>query len=247
MNLSDIVTGKEIKPIRAMIYGQRGVGKTTFASQAPNPIFIAAEDGTAHLDVARFPIPKTWEELVACMSVLAKEKHDYQTVVIDSLDWIEQLAQQNIAKANGVKRVAEMPYGQGYKQTAELMFLFLKYLGVLYNQGMHIILIAHSEIKAFNNPAGYSFDMYQTKVYPAAIAPFKEWCDIVGFAYFETHTTQIREGNKQKFIGEAYGKRVLLTEQQAFCEAKNRYNLPNPMPLDWKQVFDHYTTNMQGA
>ena len=247
MKLSDIVSGKQQRPIRLMIYGQRGVGKTTFASQAPNAIFIATEDGTAHLNVARFPIPKVWEELVQCLSVLAKEKHDYQTVVIDSLDWVEQLAQQQIAKESNSKRVADIPFGQGYKQAAELMFLFLKYLNVLYNQGLHIILIAHSDIKSFNNPAGHSYDMYQTKINAQAVAPFKEWCDVLGFAYFETHTTQIREGTQHKIIGESYGKRTLITEQQAFCEAKNRYNLPNPLALSWQKIMDGYTTTLQGA
>ncbi len=247
MKLSDIIVGKTPKPIRLMIYGQRGVGKTTFAAKAPKPVFIATEDGTAHLDVARFPIPKVWEELLQCLTVLAKEKHEYQSIVIDSLDWVEQLAHGQIAKDNGVKRVADLPFGQGYKQAAELMFVFLKYLNVLYNQGLHIILIAHSDIKPFNNPAGYSFDMYQTKINAQAIAPFKEWCDIVGFAYFETHTTQVREGHSQKVIGESYGKRVLITEQQAFCEAKNRYNLPNPLPLSWQKISEGYSLSMQGA
>jgi phage nucleotide-binding protein len=247
MKLSDIVIGKQQRPLRLMIYGQRGVGKTTFAAGAPHPIFIATEDGTAHLNVARFPIPKQWEELVQCLSVLAKEKHEYQTVVIDSLDWVEQLAQQQIAKESNVKRVADMPFGQGYKQTAELMFLFLKYLNVLYNQGLHIILIAHSDIKSFNNPAGHSYDMYQTKINAQAVAPFKEWCDVVGFAYFETHTTQIREGAQHRIIGESYGKRILITEQQAFCEAKNRYNLPNPLSLSWQKIVDGYQITLQGV
>ncbi len=62
MCIESVRTGRIEKPIRVLMYGTDGVGKTTFAADAPGPVFLAAEDGTAQLDVARFPEP---EEIVS--------------------------------------------------------------------------------------------------------------------------------------------------------------------------------------
>jgi len=55
MSLGAVVKGKQSKAWRILLYGTEGVGKSTFASQCPSPIFLGAEDGTAHLDVDGFP------------------------------------------------------------------------------------------------------------------------------------------------------------------------------------------------
>ncbi|MCS6901519.1 MAG: MAPEG family protein, partial [Myxococcales bacterium] len=78
-----------LRPLRVVLYGVEGVGKSTFASQAPDPIFLCAEEGAVGLDVARFPTAHTWIEVLEAIRVLTHEEHPYKTLVIDSLDWLE--------------------------------------------------------------------------------------------------------------------------------------------------------------
>jgi hypothetical protein len=83
--LSTISRGKRPRHIFALIYGTDGVGKSTFCSHAPNPVFVGAEKGTEQLDVARFPQTETIGELLAQLRALQTEKHEFDTVVLDSL------------------------------------------------------------------------------------------------------------------------------------------------------------------
>ena len=87
--LSTISRGKRPRHIFALIYGTDGVGKSYWASQAPRPIFIGAEKGTEQLDVARFPQTDSIGELLAQVRALQLEKHEFDSVVLDSLDWVE--------------------------------------------------------------------------------------------------------------------------------------------------------------
>src|SRR5437870_1075345 len=63
MTLASIRTGRLESPLRLLAYGLEGVGKSSFAADAPAPIFVCPEDGTRHLDIARFPEPESWAEV----------------------------------------------------------------------------------------------------------------------------------------------------------------------------------------
>ncbi len=54
MTLGAITRGRVQAPLRVLCYGVEGVGKSTLGADAPDPVFLGTEDGTAHLDVARF-------------------------------------------------------------------------------------------------------------------------------------------------------------------------------------------------
>ena len=81
--------GRVTRPQKSAIYGPEGVGKTTLASQAPNPVFLDTEGGTDHLDVARLTAEK-WEDILAIINQLATEPHEFRTLVIDTIDWLEK-------------------------------------------------------------------------------------------------------------------------------------------------------------
>lgn len=76
-----ITKGKQTRPQRVVIYGVESVGKTTFAAQFPNPLFLDIEGGTAHLNTDRCEI-NSWAELNGALKEVASS--DYQTVIIDS-------------------------------------------------------------------------------------------------------------------------------------------------------------------
>jgi len=235
MSLAKVVRGKLKKPVRVLVYGIEGVGKSTFAAGAPSPIFLGAEDGTSELDVARFPEPKTWLDALDAIEELTVGEHDYRTVVIDTLDWLEPMCWAHVCagrKDKAGKPITEIEgfgYGKGYTAALDAWRQLTAALERMRKRDINTVLIAHSWIKSFKNPAGEDFDRYEMKLHQKAAGLLREWSDAVLFA---THETLTYEANG-RVKGISSGARVLYTERCAAWDAKNRYDLPNVLPLDW--------------
>jgi hypothetical protein len=235
--LNTITKGRRPRYIWALIYGTDGVGKSTLCSQAPNPIFVGAEKGTEQLDVARFPQVESIGDLFDQLRTLQTEKHEFQTVVLDSLDWVEPLIWKAVCDEGKVENIEQFGggYGKGYVRALDLWRTLIKELAML-NQNMHVLLIGHAQIKSFQDPElPTAYDRYQLKVNDKAAALVREAADAVLFARFETELVRAT-GTKAKVRGE--GKRIMYTESRPGFDAKNRFNLPFCMALDWKTFGD---------
>lgn len=240
ITLANVTVGDALKPPRMVIYGGDKVGKTTFAAAAPAPIFIRAEDGLGVLKVAAFPPASTFTEVLEAMRALASEKHDYKTLVVDSLDWLEQLIWAHVAREKNIKHIEEIGYGKGYMFADDHWGRFFLGCETLRDRNnMQIILICHAEIKRFDAPDTAPYDRYQLKLHKRASARTAEWADVIGFAQHETVVRESDVGFNKKIVrGVATGERVLhLTETPAF-DAGNRYSLPDMIPLDYQVYRD---------
>ena len=114
--LESITRGKENKPPRLFVYGQEGVGKTSLAASAPNPVFVQTEDGLGEIDTAKFPLAKSLNDVLNALAALRDEPHDFQTAVLDSADWLERLIWDKVCQDFGVRSIekADGGYGKGY-------------------------------------------------------------------------------------------------------------------------------------
>ena len=231
--LSKVTTGKIKKPRMVLIYGPDGCGKSTFGAQAPSPIFLGSEEGTNNLDVARFPPVSKWSDIMASLNELSSEKHEYKTLVIDSLDWIEPLLYQHICDRYGVKSIelAAGGYGKGFSESLNEWIGFNKLLSKLRDEKkMNVILIAHAEITKFSDPnAQVEYDRFSLKLYKKSSSLFREFVDCVLFANFEVVAK--KDGTKTRAYGD--GVRVMYTERRPGFDAKNRFGLPFSLPLSW--------------
>lgn len=236
--LSQVKTGKIKKPELILLYGPDKMGKSTFGSQAPKPIFIGTEDGTANLDVPRLPSPKKIEDVFQAIQELTEAQHDYQTLVIDSLDWMEPLVHEKVCRDGSKERIEDFGYGIGYKNALVEWRKLIRALEALQvKRRMNVLLVAHSEIKTFNDPQTNSaYDRYQLKLYDRASALFREFADVILFANQETHTT--KEKGEQKWKAFSEGKSKAYTERRPAFDAGNRYSLPFELELSWKAYQD---------
>ncbi|MCQ4165108.1 ATP-binding protein [Tahibacter harae] len=236
-------------PPRVVIHGEGGVGKTTFAANAYRPIFLPFEDGLAGLEVDSFPQITAYADAVAAINSLRAEAHEYGTVVVDSLDWLEPLIWQKVAIDNGKRSIEDIPYGKGYVEAAPLWREILDGLNALRTErGMAVILIAHSEIKRFEAPDSEPYDRYQIKLHKTAGALVREWADIIGFAHHETAIKKENTGfNNQRARGIATGRRLLRVVETPACVAKNRYSLPETLELTWPALLAAMSPQPQAA
>lgn len=235
LTLSSVTTERRLPPVRVLIYGPGGVGKTTFASEAKDAIFISAEDGADYKQVARFPAAESWQDVLDAVGELRESDHQYRTAVFDSVDWMEQLIASHVCAKHKKESLESFGYGAGFALVFDEMRAFISQLERLRrDKSMAIVAIAHSAVKLFNNPEGENFDRYELKLQASKNASvaglWKEWPDFLLFANYETHTT--KEKNKA-VKGEATGARHLYTQRSAAYDAKSRLSLPDQLPLEW--------------
>lgn len=235
INLTSIVRSREIGPPRILLYAPHGIGKTTFGASAPKPIFILTEDGLGVLQVDHFPLAQTEADVLSAIGALYNDEHDYQTVVIDSLDWLDNIIWADVNAKHDAKDLA---YGKGAVIVAERWRTILDGLNALRNdRGMVVLLIAHCQIKRFDSPEVEPYERYQPKLQERSSALVQEWCDAVLFANFRTVVRKEDVGFNQKVTrGITTGERLLYTTEKPAYYAKNRYALPDSLPLSWDEL-----------
>ena len=247
-NLESIATtGQKVLPPRLVVYGTHGIGKTTFASQTKKPIFIPTEDGLIGVSVDAFPIAKSWGDITSALDVIKDSRDKYKTIVIDSADWLENLIWRQTCIDNDKDSIEAFGFGKGYVLALSywraLLATLDKYREVY---GMTVIILAHSDIKRYDNPEAESYDRYTIKLHKSSSALIQEWADIVGFANWHTVIKQTEAGfGKTRARGIATGKRLLHLEERPSHHAKSRYpNTPAEIPLNWTSLVEVLTSSI---
>ncbi len=224
-------------PIRALIYGADGVGKSTMCAGAPRPVFIATEDGLGNIDAQAIDPPESWGNIIEAVDSLASDDR-VGTIVIDSLDWAEQMLWAHIVathtdeKGRKVRDIEGFGYGKGYVAAASEWRVLIAALQRAGKAGKHVLLTAHAHRKTVKNPTGEDFEQMQIKLQERASGLFREWVHIVAFAELDIATvTDKDDGGRTK--GVFTGQRVLRTQPGAGYQGKARLTLPAKIPLDW--------------
>jgi hypothetical protein len=243
--LDRVTRGKKKRPRRLMLYGMHCVGKSTFASRAPDPIFLDMEDGLDEIDCASFPLIKNYLDVLQALTELYRESHDYKTIVIDSLDWLERVIWEAVCKDQGQDNIEGFGFGKGYGIALGYWRRIIAGLDLLrYEKKMSTILIAHSKIEHFESPETESYDRYVPRLHKSATGLITEWCDEVFFATYKIFARKVKEGfGRERTLPTSEGdlQRIVRTQERPFCLAKSRAKMPEEMGLEWSE----YATNLR--
>ena len=230
-------TQRNSLPPRVVVHGPHGVGKTTLGASAYNPIFLPIEDGLQGLEVEAFPQLKSYSEVIEAIDSLIAGGHNYNSAVLDTADWLERLTQAEACRRNNWPDIEAPGYGKGYIEATAVIKTVLDRLDVLRDSGMAVIVLAHSEVKTFNDPNTEPYDRYQIKLQRGAAALLQEWADIIGFANFETVVKKDKTGfNNVRVRGVGTGRRVMHLTERPSHVAKNRYGMPDTIDLSWNAL-----------
>ena len=240
-----ITRGKRARAQKVVIYGPEGIGKSSFASQFPEPVFIDTEGSTDNMDVARLDKPTSWTMLVNEIAFIKANPTECKTLVVDTVDWAEQLAVAHVCSQHGKQGIEDFGWGKGYTYVQEEMGRFLNALSDLVDMGINVVLTAHAQIKKFEQPDEMgSYDRYELKLGQktgSKTAPLvKEWADMVLFANYKT-LVMTTDNGKKKAQG---GERVMYTNHRPAWDAKNRHGLPDEMPFNYARIA-HIFANQQ--
>ena len=233
----NITRGKQAKAQRVIIYGTEGIGKSSLASQFPNPLFIDTEGSTSNMDVARMDKPTSWTMLMNQIAFVKANPTVCDTLIVDTIDWAEALAIESVCSLHGKKGVEDFNYGIGYTYVREEFGRFLNKLQEIVDLGIHVVLTAHAQIRKFEQPDEMgAYDRYELKLgkkTSSQTAPLvKEWGDIVLFCNYKTVVMK-SASNKNKAQG---GQRVMYTTHTPSWDAKNRFGLPEELPMDYQAI-----------
>ncbi|CAK0746957.1 ATP-binding protein [Gammaproteobacteria bacterium] len=240
MTLDNLVSGKIHRPLRVVLYGVEGIGKTTWAADAPSPIFIGAEDGSANLEVDRFHTPDTYHDILDAIKTLYHEEHGFKTVVVDSIDWVESLIFSAVAVDHNVTSIEGIGHGKGYVYAVEKFAQMLRGFDALVSKGMNIIIVGHALVKTFNDPEFEPYDRYSLKLSKQDQPKLIEWCDALLFANYDTSIVNVGTDKNPNVRAKSFNKRLLYTERRAAFDAKNRFSLPDRLPLSWDAFWQAY-------
>jgi hypothetical protein len=241
-DLKSISKTRRVRAPKVVVVGTGKIGKTTIAAMAPNAIGILTEDGADAVDAQAFPLASSLAEVYAAIDTLINQEHEFQTLFIDSLDWLEPMVQDYVCKQNNWKNIEQPGFGKGYVAAAEEWRNLLSGLEVLRAaKGMGIILIAHDKIKRIEDPLTEGYDSHVLKLHDRAAALVSEWADVVGYAGYRIFTskTDAGFGNKET-KATTTGERILHVEPHPAHCGGNRFGLSN-MPLDWVAFQDALT------
>jgi AAA domain len=235
ISLASLNRTTALKPPRTLIHGVHGVGKTTFAAGAPDPVFILTEDGLGTLEVPHFPPARIFDEVMQALAALYTEEHTFRTLVVDSVDWLEPLIHARVCKDQGWSSIEDAGYGKGYVHALGLWRQYIEGLNALRDdKGMTVVQIAHTDIKRFDSPESEPYDRYVLKLHSKASALLQEHSDIVLFANYRISTVKADVGfNKKVTRALGSGERLLHTAERPAFLAKNRYGLPDPLAMSW--------------
>lgn len=234
-----ITRGKIQQAKKVVVYGPEGIGKSTFAARFPDSVFIDTEGSTAAMDVSRLPRPTSWNMLLEEIDYIKNHPGECRTLVIDTIDWAEQLCVDHICSVHNKKGIEDFGYGNGYIYTKEEFGRFLNRLSDVIETGVNVVLTAHAQLRKFEQPDELgAYDRWELKLgkkTASQTSPLvKEWADMLLFANYKTYSVAVdKDGKKHKAQG---GKRVMYTSHHPCWDAKNRYGLPEECEFDYQVI-----------
>lgn len=245
----NITKGKTAKAQKVVLYGPEGIGKSSFAAQFPDPIFIDTEGSTGNMDVARMDKPNSWTMLHQQVDFI-KNNQPCKTLIIDTIDWAERLAIDFVVSRANKKSITGFGYGEGFIQLEEEFGKFLNKLSDLVEMGINVVLTAHAKITKFEQPDEMgAYDRWELKLGNKTTAKTaslaKEWADMVLFMNYKTFSVATDDkGNKHKGQG---GERTIYANHHPAWDAKNRHDLPDEFKMDYGQIAHIFAVSGQAA
>lgn len=247
--INGIQTGSGLKVV---IYGQEGVGKSTLAASFPGAVFIDCEGSTSRMNVRRLPKPTSWQMFTDEFEYILTnaQAKGYQTVIVDTFDWAERLALDALCTEHKVSGIEGMNYGKGWEYEKEMIGRFLDRTDRLISAGINVVLLCHAISRKTTLPEETEeFDHWELKLGNKTtnkIAPLlKEWSDMTLFLAFRTNI--IATDDKGKKHKATSCERVMYTTKTAWWDAKNRFGMPDRLPLAWESIAPVFTPSAAQA
>lgn len=223
---------------KILLYGPEGIGKSTLAAHFPGAVFIDTEGSTTHMDVARFETPSSWQMLLNEVQYVIDHPDICKTLVIDTADWAERMEIEELCKKKGWDGLEGAGYGRGYQYSAEEFGKLLNKLTEVIHKGINVVMTAHAQLRKVELPEEMgTYDHWEMKTSKKVAPMIREFMDAVLFLNYKTVIVNVDGKGQTKGKNKATGgRRVMYTTHTPFWDAKNRFGLPDEIPLDFNEI-----------
>lgn len=219
---------------KIVLYGPEGIGKSTFASKMPDPVFIDTEGSTKNMDVKRLDAPETWTDIFEAVKYVRQNADCCKSLIIDTADWAEMLCIKYTCEKAQVNGIEDFGYGKGYTYVQENFKKLLDVLNEVIKLGINVMVTAHAKMRKFEQPDEMgAYDRWEMKLSRQVAPMLKEWADMVLFANYKTFVVEDDKTKSKKAQG---GKRVMYTTHNPCWDAKNRYGLADCVDFDYEAI-----------
>ena len=245
----NITSGRLPGAKKIVIYGSEGIGKSTLASQFPDPVFIDTEDSTKDMDVKRRPKPSSWTMLLDEIRYVRDTPGICGTLVLDTADWAEQMEIDELLKQNQKNGIEDFGYGKGYTYSAERFGKMLNLMNEVAEKGINIVITAHAWLRKIELPEEMgAYDHWEMKTSKKVAPLIREWADAVLFLNYKVNVINVDNQGAAKGKNKAQGgRRVIHTTHAPFWDAKNRYGMPDELPLEYASIAPIFSAQPQPA
>lgn len=225
--------GKRMTPLKGIVYGDNGVGKTTLFSSSLKPIIVDMEGNCSHISSPCCRITK-YDDFMALITSLLANEHEYKTLVIDSLDSLQTFILERMSQQHTTQ---ELSYGKSNAILAKHIKEIVGVLEALQNKkNMNVLFTAHWKVKTANNPMVDQYDRYDMRINEEMRTGFCNWVQFIFLALKEV----VFDENKDAVFGKKKVKgmerRVLYTAGDPTYYGKNVFNFPPKMMMDWTEI-----------
>jgi hypothetical protein len=217
--------GTEQRQPRMVIYGAPKLGKSTLGASMPKPIVIDFDRGLSAIAVDSVPGPATWLDTMSLLKWAASSK--YETIVIDTLDPLEEQATAHVCAQGKKSTLADFPWGGGYDALAGEWRVMLS---LLEQSNKIVCLLAHSVVKKAQDPTLGEYEQYVPQLQKKTWLATHRWADLIGFVSVDA----AKIGDENRVI--VTGERVLHTSHGSGFIAGNRWSMPEKLPLSWPAI-----------
>lgn len=206
-----------------LIYGRPKIGKSTLASQFPEPLFLATEAGLSFLSVYKINIT-SWQKFLDVCAELSKPQTKFKNVVIDTIDNLVSCCTEYVCKREKIGHPSDYDYGKGWSMITQELHRALGKLSLL---SYGLIMVGHSKVEEVKTKSK-AYNKETITVTGENRKVVLSMADLVLFIDIERD-----ENNKER--------RVIRTKPTLYYDAGDRSNrLPPVLPLDYKELAKHF-------
>jgi hypothetical protein len=220
----NITRGKIVAPLRWVVYGPPGIGKTTFACGFQKPMALDYERGTNHLDVMRVAGAATWDESLRLLEKSCEDAGEWSTIVVDTADVLESQLERDICARAKKLDISDIDHGAGYTALGGRWREFFDALRNADRHGRDVVLVAHVQRAEVKDPVLGSYAIWTPVMNKRTWPLVHRWADNVLFANYEA--------GMSKGLVAMTGRRLLHTVAGSGYQAKNRLGLPDEIEMD---------------
>ena len=237
----NITSGCLTRPVKAVLYGVEGIGKTTFAAQFPKPLFIDLDTGSARMDVDRVSNMASWQELMdTLLEISQMENSPYSTIVIDTVDMAAELCKKYVCQRAKKDTLEDFGFGRGYPILAQEFSKLISWATVLIDKGYNVVFIGHAMQRIITKPDDTgSYDHWEMKLpgkgNNSLGALIKEWADLLLFADYRITIVQKDDSGRGRAAKNS-GERRMRANHSPFADAKNRFGLADDLPFEYAEI-----------